>query len=137
MSPRKKYVIIGVIGGIGWLLAAGGFLAVYHLLNSSDGGVFSEMPSQEALKNMGEDDISSHEVESLLRDANATGISWWAINYYLEICDNLIDSGNINRSVFSSCSSLLFNTENNLQSVFDESWEHIEMINSTQRSTIE
>lgn len=94
-------------------------------------------PSEEALTKLEVADINSDEISSLMRDANATGISWRGIMYYLDICNNLIENGNANRSVFNSCGSLLWSTENNLQSVIDESWTHIEMINSTLKDTIE
>jgi hypothetical protein len=138
MTPRKKYVILGAVAGIGWVLAIGSLFFLYTVYKQYGERVSEErnvtqlkMPPEETLKKMEAAGVTRNEVAQVLEVWNRAYIAQGAMAGNWNRCLGLIMFGNGNRSEFVSCAAFVQNATKHLELTVQENSRPASIINST------
>jgi hypothetical protein len=136
MSPRKKYIVIAAIGGLGWALAIFSFFLLNYIYDAGgklliasqvEKGVFSP-PSEQSLKNMESRGISRDVVTLFLRNINGSFQTGLYTNYILNNCSDRFADGTLTNESFAACATFTLSYKKHLEQVTEENLQPLNVI---------
>jgi hypothetical protein len=119
LTPRKKYIILSVVAGIGWLFASLAISILFYYLMNNPQVVFLP-PSEETLKKLESNGITRDEVAQLNQFLNASFAKEKDLIKNIYYCDRLFETGNMTHNMFVACSTLVKSNAYHQEQTVDE-----------------